>query len=428
MPATLSNPFAPTPPTAERNERRHRSSRHAQDNSPPFALLPEEDVFHQGRGVYVHRGRGGAELPLYQLQRSTLFISRMRIVLVFESRGGATELEEAAPRRVWSMPLEHVDGEELVTSGPRPYLRFESSAPYSEGVFEVHCAIPDQQQATQAMIRTFIVLLGRLFESRFPATLEPVEGACEGAGAETCSLAPALALAPGAGALLGDDPASPLGAKQEPRSGSPAARRPPLSLTLPPIAGAVPRERAPGSPGPAAGPLVPHAPAHGAGEAMYCLRVPYVDTATGEVQVAVRTFERRRAAFLDRATGQLYLAEEQRPQPPRPAHPAPTPRPAPGRPPSAPPSAASPRRDRIDGHRRCVTGKVHARSGISAAPGARLRITAQEYRTFGRSKASVLPAVGENTHFDWFRGRLQLPCASRRLFGSRSRCCVARLA
>eukprot|EP00741_Cyanophora_paradoxa_P008126 tig00001264_g7863.t1 len=82
----------------------------------------------------------------------------------------------------------------------------------------------------------------------------------------------------------------------------------------------------------------------------------------------------------------------------------------------------------LDGHRRCVTGKVHARSGISAAPGARLRITAQEYRTFGRSKASVLPAVGENTHFDWFRGRLQLPCASRRLFGSRSRCCVARLA
>eukprot|EP00741_Cyanophora_paradoxa_P023666 tig00021612_g22860.t1 len=132
---------------------------------------------------------------------------------------GATELEEAAPRRVWSMPLEHVDGEELVTSGPRPYLRFESSAPYSEGVFEVHCAIPDQQQATQAMIRTFFVLLGCAAPSRrpvagprpplptppraqaalrvaLPATLEPVEGACEGAGAETCSLAPALALAP----------------------------------------------------------------------------------------------------------------------------------------------------------------------------------------------------------------------------------------
>eukprot|EP00741_Cyanophora_paradoxa_P023665 tig00021612_g22859.t1 len=233
MPATLSNPFAPTPPTAERNERRHRSSRHAQDNSPPFALLPEEDVFHQGRGVYVHRGRGGAELPLYQLQRSTLFISRMRI----------------------------------------------SSAPYSEGVFEVHCAIPDQQQATQAMIRTFFVLLGRLFESRFPATLEPVEGACEGAGAETCSLAPALALAPGAGALLGDDPASPLGAKQEPRSGSPPREgRPEPDAAA--IAGAVPRERAPGSPGPRRGPRAARAGARG-GEAMYCLRVPYVDTATG---------------------------------------------------------------------------------------------------------------------------------------------------
>eukprot|EP00741_Cyanophora_paradoxa_P004917 tig00000849_g4771.t1 len=299
-----------------------------------FSILPEEDAFHQGRGVYIHRSPSrepsGNALPLQELQRATIFISRLRVVIVYE----VPDDELFVGRRVWSIPLDCIDEEELVTSGQRPFLRLRSHAASAPGYFEVICAIPDRALAVQGMIYTSFVILGRLFESRFPATLETVEveegeaaapGPSSGAGARTPSPRPA----PRGGSPWPDEGASPR--EKKPRSSAspapsafPAIRSatgsPRASPTHAHAATARPASPSPASPSPASLPLELRpapapAPTPAPVDPLYCVKVPVVDVATGELCVASRTFERRRAAFVDEATGQVYLAEEQRPAP-----------------------------------------------------------------------------------------------------------------